>query len=1175
MKLAQKELLNKSDDLLVNINDIRISKADLTNNRSNLYTDDLITQEEYDKLPFKDYGGAKIETFRDKSMALIYADKYGASIWDVVKNGHIMYKVVISAPASYVANLEVNKEKIPLYVQEIIAAKRNRILAFKNKLSQKTPRAAEIKANISLLQAQIKKIEDEYDNDSLRKTLFNDIKTIENNLNAVREELKDPNLDDKSLRNLMEVLIENSYNTKGWLYMFNSINEEFTEFKDSIRDLQGPLSKQNDLYHHLMADVYLRYINQKTYRSNFSREDILGAVKDMSSADANFYSIGESHIHLLATVDDLLKDVANKINQAYLKRFSEIDKRKNDLKVYTGKNEEEVSKMFLQYDKDGNWTGNYIGRYSQEFFNERQSRADKAKKDDNWKPYFDWVKKNTTEISYADLKRIEKSNMEDLEKLPEDYKLGVFSKEEIIKQKKMLDKYNEAKQAQIDAMSITGRYSDGEFIEKNGKSIYVNEQKSGNLRLDDEFYLELNNWEQLNSPFLYTKSKNRKEKKGYNYMVNNKPNGNWIDPAYAKIESDKTLYEFYRYMKTTFHENNEYMPYFNNLHENYLPEIELSLLDKIKKAEMADKWGLLTNDLKIALTDDAIKQENGRSVIAGKEIKGIPVHTMENKLLITNKSSNIFEALLEHSKNAFNYKYKAEIEPMVNAASDLLEEIEEVQEIDIDGNPVNKTKLGLPYKSKGKLVEAKAALKHAIDGTVYGDYKESEGRSSKGFTVIDASGKKIDRKFSASNAVDNLNSFTFKLQMSFPNVITPTVNAAMGIVTGMTYAAGGKDISEREMAKGFVTMMSISSLTFGAKANEKLAKKVYAFMSRLNVIGDIKEGTTGKKTFGEVITILQSKAEFFNQGAIMVALLKTQKLKDKNGKQVTVFDAYNEVDGELVWNTELMGEHKEVTSDRIFSEDLNQVNITSLSQYVDTVNKSITGDYKNRMMIKKKAMWRAVMLYKTWIPQAIKHRFGAEKFNKDLLAEGGGRGRTTKGRYLSYGSAKDIAGLDVPFKKVVEIMLKGILSKKAFSELSEVDRVNLMRNLRELEYIGMIWGAIAILQAMFGDDDDDSWALKMAINTLSKTQADMMFFLNPNSTGQVFKNVIPLMSTVGDFVSAVGSVAKTVQGEGIYENGPWKGYSKTGVGVMRIVPGASGSVKMWNYGSRVFTYNNN
>ena len=138
----------------------------------------------------------------------------------------------------------------------------------------------------------------------------------------------------------------------------------------------------------------------------------------------------------------------------------------------------------------------------------------------------------------------------------------------------------------------------------------------------------------------------------------------------------------------------------------------------------------------------------------------------------------------------------------------------------------------------------------------------------------------------------------------------------------------------------------------------------------------------------------------FNQAK---AILKTIKLKDKNGNDISIYDAYTIDNGHLKWDTTKMEAQELLGNDVVYNKEKTQINFKTLSSFINEIVEEIHGDYKNPMMIKKTVLMRAVMQYKRFIPNSVKHRVGKEYENMNLIDEKTGkRGVLVKGRYLSY-----------------------------------------------------------------------------------------------------------------------------------------------------------------------------
>ena len=249
---------------------------------------------------------------------------------------------------------------------------------------------------------------------------------------------------------------------------------------------------------------------------------------------------------------------------------------------------------------------------------------------------------------------------------------------------------------------------------------------------------------------------------------------------------------------------------------------------------------------------------------------------------------------------------------------------------------------------------------------------------------------KEKRQITSSKIIDKLINFTYFRTMGLPNVITPAVNMTLGFNQNMIYASAGEDVTQKNMLKAGIDLATASLRTMGGGQNKDLVNKIFAFMNEFKVIDSIHDSNYGEtKNHFEKIAILQEKAEYFNQGTLMLGILYSTKLKDKYGKEINVYDAYKYENGRLVWDVDKMGEMEPVPNNRIIAKNGRGVNFYALSNKVNAINQKVHGDYKNAQLAKKFALVRAFMTFKTWIAKAVQSRFGKERIDPNLDTEEG------------------------------------------------------------------------------------------------------------------------------------------------------------------------------------------
>ena len=366
------------------------------------------------------------------------------------------------------------------------------------------------------------------------------------------------------------------------------------------------------------------------------------------------------------------------------------------------------------------------------------------------------------------------------------------------------------------------------------------------------------------------------------------------------------------------------------------------------------------------------------------------------------------------------------------------------------------------------------------------------------------------------------------------------------------------------------TILASTSPKIGKKLHNETLNKVFAWMDNLDLLGEsiIETRYGGLKSISDKAVFLQMHAEKVNQGSVMIAMLKHQKIKDKNGTEISLWDAYKVTkEGNLVWNTEVMGEEGEISTRDIINKEGNAVNIYRLGLKIGAVVARVHGDYKSPMAAKRQVIQRVVMLFRTWLPASIEERFGKERYDQEL-------GRMRRGRYGSFVNPKDSKGEELGFGETLKTLLKIIsFQENKFGDISDVDIENIKKDLAEIMYIAALYATSLMYKALLDDDDEKREMLYMLANTHSKVMADLMFALNPGSASQILDNVVPIYRTINDFFSIASVAQRALAGDLYYENGYWKDRLRIEKWFYNNLPGASSAVRMYGLGQQLYDYN--
>ena len=1045
------------------------------------------------------------------------------------------------------------------------------------KLAEGAENAPEIRARISRIDDYIDKLNKEKLDIEVDIIASEDLREVNRRLYNIQANIeKDLNEDD--LANVITELQEISTYIQGWMDITSLRNTLEMEgaIKENILNISAQFKEAHDLYYLLLKPAITKYASIVSYKK-FTDDDLYKVVVDTDMITAGVLGGAMSNVELVKITQDILNKTASKINNEMLDKKKQLDDEINKLKTHLGITDlNKISEMFLQTDSKGVWTGNLVHRVNAEYWKKTKDLRESAQESGNWAEYYKFLETNThelTEKEYDAWKKLKDSDKKiDYSKISTQRNSDgsvVFDEEDFLAQEKLMEAFHKHKLAYEEELINSGKYGNVTRNEK-GKlefETYTSEDTGRTFSFEKDFYTDLNNWEQLYHPF--KKDPVHNSTKFKKFRIYDKVDSRWYDKKYDAIKKDPVLYAFYKFYKERMAENDNNLPNYTKPSKNALLNIRDTPMEYLAKGKSFKRvMGVLSDELIKSFTDEVESEYERGIVIAGKVYKSIPVGLLHSEVPLDQRSKNIFNILDKHNNLAISYKYKSAVEPITNAIMDVMEEVDAGVGSNIGGETILKKDFikNTIFGKKGGLSVAKKQLENMVNAALYGDNKVTSYKGKKEYILKNDDTKRVA---SLDATVDSLIKFTYLKALAFPNIVSPFTNLGIGTVNNFVWAAGKEDFNEKALTAAYA---KVFPALIGKKTpvNKKDALKAITWIVRLNVIPDLNASEyLNSQSWEEILTIFQNKTEYVNQGASTIAYLLHNKLKDKNGKDISIYDAYKVVDGNLVWDVDKMGEMSEVSSDQIISEDKRGVNIYRLERVVKGINHHIHGDYESTLLVKNNVLGRATALFKTWLFHTTYSRFGGVKYDPDLL-------RTTKGRYRSIFSATTKDGFEVKFRRIALTLLKGMVSRKAFDNLSDIDRVNLMKDLREFQMIIAISLIAMLLTGLKGDDDDElkKRQLNFLINLTTKTQSDLAFYMNPNSMGQILNNAVPIIATLGDFIKIAPAIYDTVTGDPVYEAGPWKDKSRLGVATMRAFPVLGGGVKMWNYATNQYDFGN-
>jgi len=678
-------------------------------------------------------------------------------------------------------------------------------------------------------------------------------------------------------------------------------------------------------------------------------------------------------------------------------------------------------------------------------------------------------------------------------------------------------------------------------------------------RLKQQQVNDLNEWEGHNSPNVFFNSLKNVFNKGINPRFNNygklvmapKSNaadGPFFDEKFVRIMEDPKLAEIYDFMKTNLDTFKSFLPdsVSQELGDNFLP-----VMDAGTSNFKIGQIGKVIGDVVLnALTAEQEYLDYHKSAQSK-----IPIRYTSDKLVEkADREVNLMVMLEKFGKMAYHYKNASKAQAYAELLQQMI--VRGVSQTPDGGAPINS-------KSKNLADQAQ----YMIDSVLYEKAKEIEFEGGKVYslnlitqykiqnevTALNDQKKELSKKYQlgeitmqeyndAINAInEQLASKKYRkivgsklgdaaikiteLKALAYNPMSAVANISFGVVSVFVHANARVDFGHKEARSAWATMLHATkkSVTMGS-SNSETAKKILAFMERLNTMGElldsenvgesrIKSNKSKLKSTLSPFALLRN-SDYFMKGMVAVAMAKKQMV-EVNGQQISLWDAMDnegKVNGNEGW----------------YSEDIDaQTEFLSFQKKAIAVTKVIMGNQDNgsTMLTKKKILGRLISQFRlSWMAEGIATRGEIEHYNGQL-------GRIVKGRYRTMYELGTVGSIKTLLMQAMSVFIKNdtfSTRKRDGESLSQVDIENMRRNLTEIAFfLSMVIAVVALRSMLDGVDDEDEKkkaATRMVLNMLIRNRQDISFFA---STDIIQSNsVIPATKVIIDFNKAMAGTYK-------------------------------------------------
>lgn len=1078
-------------------------------------------------------------------------------------------------------NLQAGIKKL---VQRLHERKNNVFDALESKVTK-----AELKPVLSErfkeLDAQIKDLEKQINTDLNEATMF---KVANSHLDMVESWLSKPVITEVEFGTIsryldMYKMFATDYIPKASREVLTeegSVKSELYKRALSINSRVDELSiKMNEME---ADDLYTKNTALKI-NPELTKDEMLAPRKDIGWFESNLRPmglIGDSVLSIMSSISNLASNKASQLQNKYNEMVQGAFKNIKDSPLY------QEFGYDIMYTKDNNGRVNgTTSRFNQAYYNERESMnkmlaAAKGTEDistirgawSNWKKWQD----ENHKTYYSIFKGF------DLENLTEDGALIVINSVILDDTRNHLVKtygelrgneyYKEAVDKVLDFVRDNQHFKDYFGKMPEGDKAYNIWKLSHNPITANE-----------NNGFLLIDGKHIPNK-SYKYLVS-RPLEKHVDNNYVKIMEDPIFREAFLTYQKVVRDYMKVLPpsFISNfgITKNFIPYVRKSLWESFK----TEGWGLGIKELQRQMYDK-IRSTEESSIIydesssTGDSSMSIPIHfmipatTIEGGEVVTDVKAQQLDPekiLLTIIPQVANYQFKAQMQPFMEQAKRVVDNMKEEIGLDKDGKP--KAANGLAQMKKlaqynMEVFAGRANEKPGVTSKIVMTAEEKELLEikkvnlqksvfalEKELTEAGVDPGEIARKIEDKKAANEelLKAHTKKLSFGQTirsllryyslktlgfSVTTALNEFVQGTSSIMIHAAGGEDFTGKQYWDAIKTHRT---------KKDTVLRNLYN-INPANINGEMTESK-----FEKVGNWLTEQADTTSKGSVFAAKMKNTLIMSLNGP-ISLYDAYDE---EGVWMSELFS--PEVTAE--WSQNLDATieanRFYDFQNQVKELNMRLFGAYDKQaaLMLKSNTYGKMAMMFKTWIGEAYAIRFESKKPSASL-------GRDVKGRWRSIYDVYDRNG-------IISTMTALFTGRTENLELvdGDLDAANIRKDMVEM-YILLTCIAIATITAMAIDDEDDEDSVGymagiLTINMVGRLQQDLTYFANPGEAKKLQDNLIPILRMSKDFVDVGEAFVKTVEGDHEVTQGVYRGWNRIGKESAELIPVTNTILKMY------------
>jgi hypothetical protein len=479
----------------------------------------------------------------------------------------------------------------------------------------------------------------------------------------------------------------------------------------------------------------------------------------------------------------------------------------------------------------------------------------------------------------------------------------------------------------------------------------------------------------------------------------------------------------------------------------------------------------------------------------GTEVKKIPIKY--TKLLDpSDLKVDLLGSTLKFSQMANNFAAMSEVEPNVLVLKTILNGD---MNLGIRGREIAKTnatglqklnaitKKIVPKLSREDMLNAR--LNEFIDDVVFGD------------SEVKADFNLLGKEFSMNKIGNNIGMFTTMTNMAL-NFTGAINNAVVGNYANILESMGGRFWGKRDFAWANGEYWKQMPNTIG-----DLVGQTDSILNHLAEFYDIPQGEF-KNEYGDNVTsgtinkafrrsslmFMQKGGEHQIQLTGMLALMRNTKLTTKEGKEISLYDAWKQQDehGHPITPTE--------------NENLNwtKSDDAGFRNRLHAINKSLHGVYNkfDKSMLQRRWYGKLALMFRKYMFSSFKARYGGQYVDYEL-------GTVQEGYWNTFAKK-----MYEDFKTFKLGAFQRMWTKEGYDD---VQKAAMNRTIAEF---GVILSAM-MLAGFANEDDDKSWITSEAKLQLTRMSADIQQYINPADFIRVIRNPAASINLIEKYIAVI------------------------------------------------------